>query len=181
MACGNNHVGRDQIVEPPDPERDPYEAARAVLEEAQRLATGARAQQIRVIEQVADHKLSFDPAAVPDGYHMWQVQPQPSASDYNERTGKMNVYTGKDGMPIRGNRYPHVHYFESATEIGAVASVDHEVHAGRIIFAPDASAGDIANELTILRQAIADENASVEEVERQVAELREALARSRRR
>jgi hypothetical protein len=196
MACGNNHVSRAHMAAPPAPAHDPQRAAQTALREAERLArqiaatyareaTEAereRAQQLRAQERLQEFHATFDPTKTPPGTHMWKVQNEPVVSDYNSKTGKINMYTNKDCMPIYGNIYPHVHYYEFPTQMGAVASMEHGKagHAGHTSFGPGDSGRIVADQLTILRQAIADPSASPADVDRQVAILRQAVDRSRR-
>ncbi len=205
MACGNNHVSRTQMATPPDPAQDPRRAAQAALQEARRLEREIKmiyereptreelAQAAEVRARIQEAKSNQDTSLAP-GTHVGKVhEPDdpPWASAYysrHERTGapKIDVFTDPDGMPRLGNIYPHVHYYEqpSKGEAGAIASLDHgkgsQKHAGGISFAPGSAAKDIANQLTILQQAIATAGPSAADVQKEVDRLRDALNESRR-
>jgi hypothetical protein len=194
------------MATPPDPVNNPRRAAQAALQEARRLelqiqaiyerepTSDELAQAAKVRARIQEAKGRQDTAGLPAGTHVGKVHDPddpPWASAYysrHQKTGapKIDMYTGADGMPRLGNIYPHVHYYEqpSKGEAGAIASLDHgggsSNHAGRIDFAPGSAAKDIADQLTILRQAIATAGPSAADVQNEVDRLRDALNESRR-
>lgn len=194
------------MATPPDPVNNPRRVAQAALQEARRLELQIKAiyereptrdelaQAAKVRAFIQGAKGHRDSAAPPPGTHVGKVHKPddpPWASAYysrHEKTGapKIDVFTGPDGMPGLGNIYPHVHYYEqpSKGEAGAIASLDHgkgsQKHAGGISFAPGSTAKDIADQLTILQQAIATAGPNAADVQNEVDRLRDALNENRR-
>lgn len=192
MACGNNHVSRAHIDTSLIAEnylQHSAENAQQLIDEILAImarepteAERGRTEQLGVAERLHAHSNTFDQTQVPPGTRLWQVQTEPVASDYNVTTGKMNVYTGSDGMPILGNVYPHVHYWENPDDpqqSGAVASLAHGSHSTPVLFGQGADYSAVVEHVKILEQAIADAALSPAEVDERVAHLREGLERRR--
>ncbi len=151
MACGNNDITRDDVGQTITTEPD-------------------RAALARQIRQIASTSTAWRPLSPGPREH--------AASQYNSRTGKIDVYTDAEGMPRLGNVYPHVHEFSSPNgDDGVTASVragkGEGNHVGGSTLPPGTSGRDLARVAAVAaaRAVVAQADSSHVGLDECIAEL----------